>query len=373
VTKIEGQRPIRVCHLIGSTGLYGAERWILAQMGYLDRKKIEPSIFNLVDRSGESSAIVLEAKKRGFKALDIYTGGRFNPLAAWHLARFVRQDGLGILHSHGYKSDILGLFAAKLAGAKILSTPHGWSKAADKKLRFYQALGAISLRFMDRVCPLSPGLQDLLIETGVKSARMTMIRNGVDISEIDAARKIGKNNGKRRIGFIGMLIESKGLDDLVDAFFLLRRSDCELFLIGDGPCRDAVLRRFTSVNKEYLIHCPGYVPNRLEYLKSFDLLVLPSLSEGTPRCVMEAQAARVPVVGTDIEGIRNLVKHEHNGLLVPPKNPSLLAKAIDRILDFPELGAAFAAEGRKLIESQFSAARMAKEYESLYLSLLEQR
>ena len=363
-------KPIHVAHLIGSTGLYGAERWILAQMGYLDAQKIRASIVNLVDRRGESSAITLEARKRGHAAVDLYTGGRFNPMAAWRLAELVRRGGWDLVHSHGYKSDLLGLVAAKLSGVRILSTPHGWSKEADKKLRCYQALGTIALRSMDRVCPLSPGLHDVLREMGVKSAHITMIRNGVDISEIDDAANFGKDNGKKRIGFIGMLIESKGVEDLVDAFLLLRRSDCELFLIGEGPCRDSVLRRFSSIRKESIIHCPGYVSNRLEYLKSFDLLVLPSWSEGIPRCVMEAHAARIPVVGTDVEGIRNLVKHEHNGLLVPPRNPSLLAKAIERMLDCPELGAKFARQGRKMIESQFSAARMSKEYESLYSALV---
>jgi glycosyltransferase involved in cell wall biosynthesis len=341
-------------------------------MRYLDALNIQASLVNLIDRSGESSAVVIEARKKGYAAVDFYTGGRFNPAAAWRLARFLRRDGCDVLHSHGYKSDFVGLAAARLAGVKILSTPHGWSKEIDRKLKLYQWLGAVSLKFMDRVCPLSPGLKDALREAGIKNSRITLIRNGVDISEIDEAAKIVKSDGKKRIGFIGMLIESKGLDDLVEAFFLLRRSDCELFLIGDGPCRDGVLRRFNSVNKQSMIHSPGYVSNRLEYLKSFDLLVLPSISEGIPRCVMEAHAARIPIVGTDIDGIRNLVIHEHSGLLVPPKNPSLLAKAIERVLDFPELAAAFATQGRALIENQFSAARMAKEYESLYSSLVEE-
>ena len=364
------EHPIRVCHLIGSTGLYGAERWILAQMAYLDARKIQSSIVNLVDSSGDPSEFVREARNRGYAAVDFYTGGRFNPAGAWRLARFLRNLGCSIIHCHGYKSDVLGLMAAKLAGLKIVSTPHGWSKEADKKLRLYQWLGNISLRFMDRVCPLSQSLHDELRRIGISNERMTMIRNGVDIVEIDNAQQTVTKNGKKRIGFIGMLIESKGLSDLVDAFFLLNRSDCELFLIGEGPCRESVLKRFNASDKASMIHCPGYVVNRLEYLKSFDLLVLPSLSEGTPRCVMEAQAAKVPVVGTDIQGIRNLVTHERNGLLVPPRNPALLAKAIGRILDFPEFAAKFAHEGRKFVEAQFSAARMATEYESLYFSLL---
>ena len=370
---MERNRTIRVCHLIGSTGLYGAERWILAQMRYLDALNIRPLLVNLIDRAHESSAIVLEARMRGHAAVDFYTGGRFNPVAPWRLARLLRRDGIEILHSHGYKSDLVGLATARLAGMKVISTPHGWSKESDIKLRAYQKLGEFALGYMDRVCPLSPGLHDALIRTGIETSRITMIRNGVDVSEVDEASKIVKTNGRKRIGFMGMLIESKGLDDLIEAFFLLQRADCELFLIGDGPCRDKVLRRFHSANKLSVVHCPGYGSNRLEYLQSFDLLVLPSLSEGIPRSIMEAHAARIPIVGTDIEGIRNLVQHEQSGLLVPPRNPPLLAKAIERTLDCPELASTFGSNGRALVELQFSAAKMAKEYESVYSCLVEQQ
>jgi glycosyltransferase involved in cell wall biosynthesis len=96
---------------------------------------------------------------------------------------------------------------------------------------------------------------------------------------------------------------------------------------------------------------------------------LPSLSEGIPRCIMEAHAARVPVVATDIEGVRDLVRPSQTGLLVPPRNPTALAEAINRTLNAPEFAAKLVTAGRKLVEEHFSAATMAAEYESLYLSL----
>jgi glycosyltransferase involved in cell wall biosynthesis len=198
---------------------------------------------------------------------------------------------------------------------------------------------------------------------------MTLVMNGVDIREIDETPSRTKADGKNRIGYIGQFIEGKALDDLLKAFFSLDRRDCELYLIGDGPCRQNILDCVQSTNARSAVYCPGYTSNRLQDLKSFDVFVLPSLSEGIPRCIMEAQAAGVPVVGTDIEGIRVLVKHEQTGLLVPPRNPAAMADAINRILNSPELAAQLAGAGRKLIEKEFSAARMAAEYERLYLSL----
>jgi glycosyltransferase involved in cell wall biosynthesis len=365
-------KPIRVAHLIGSTGMYGAERWILAQLRYLDQHRVCPSIINLVDTPGERSAIVAEAQRSGYNAQDFYTGGRFNPLGAFRLARMLRRDGISILHSHGFKSDVMGLIAGQVAGTRIISTPHGWSKEQDRKLLFYERMSKACFKFCDRVCPLSQSLYNGLLDDGIKQSRMTLIMNGVDIHEIDASRAKAKANGKKRVGYIGQFIERKNLEDLIEAFSLLNRNDCELYLIGDGSCRNEILKRIELPDGQLAVYCPGYTSHRLEDLKSFDVFVLPSRLEGIPRCIMEAQTAGVPVVGTDIEGVRDLVKSEQTGLLVVPGDPQALAEAINRILNSPELATKFAAGGRKLIENKFSAARMAAEYERLYLSLHHQ-
>jgi len=366
------QPPIRIAHLIGSTGMYGAERWILAQMRYFDRRRWNAAIINLVDKPAERSAIVGEVKKLGYDAQDFYTGGRFNPLAVCRLAKLLRREHCAIVHAHGYKSDVIGLLAGRLAGAKVISTPHGWDKEKNRKLAFYEALAKGAFKFIDRVCPLSLALYDGLVADGMPQSKLTLILNGVDIKEIDDAPAMSKASGKQRIGYIGQFNAAKGLDDLVEAFFRLKRDDCELFMIGDGPWRESIINRVTAQSGHGGIVCPGYVADRLAYLKTFDVFVLPSLSEGIPRCVMEAQAAGVPVVATDIDGVRDLVKTEETGLLVPPGIPAALAAAIGRILDSPELARRLAQAARALIEERFSAARMAAEYENLYRSLHHQ-
>jgi glycosyltransferase involved in cell wall biosynthesis len=285
------------------------------------------------------------------------------------LAKRLRHNGVTVVHAHGFKSDVMGLLAGRMAGVKIVSTPHGWSKEKDKKLALYEALGKLSLRFVDQVCPLSQSLHDGLVAGKIQPSKMTLILNGVDIREIDETPAKAKINGRKRIGYIGQFIERKNLDDLVEAFCRLGRSDCELYLIGDGPCREEIVRLVAARNGDGGIFCPGYISDRLAHLKGFDVFVLPSLLEGIPRCIMEAQAAGVPVVATDIEGVRDLVKADKTGLLVPPRNPAALAQAIERILDAPELAVKLAKAGRALIEERFSAAAMAAEYEDLYQSL----
>src|SRR5262249_22601920 len=101
--------PIGVIHLIGSTGLYGAQRWILALLRHLSSERVQSTVVNLVDRPDAVSDLVTTARQRGIPALDFYTGGRFNPMGAVRLARLVREQRSGVLHSHGYKADVLAL------------------------------------------------------------------------------------------------------------------------------------------------------------------------------------------------------------------------------------------------------------------------
>jgi glycosyltransferase involved in cell wall biosynthesis len=110
----------------------------------------------------------------------------------------------------------------------------------------------------------------------------------------------------------------------------------------------------------------GYRPDAVAHMKSFDLLVLPSWEEGIPRCLMEAMAARVPVVASDIPGNRELVQHGVTGLLVDPGRPRDLRRAILDTIESPERAKDMADRARITIERRFSARRMAAEYTSLY-------
>ena len=351
--------------------MYGAERWILAQMRHLDPRRFRVSIVNLVDNPKERSAIVAEALRLGYDATDFYTGGRFNPFAFVRLAKVVRRRRFSILHSHGYKSDILGLIAGRVTGIKIMATPHGWSNESDSKLLLYEKIDRSCLKFFDHVCPVSGNLYESLRAAGLRTSKMTLIWNGTDIGEIDATPSRPRTTQKKRIGYMGQFIERKNLEDLVDAFFRLDRTDCELFLIGDGPCRKDIIRRIESRKGHASVYCPGYTTRRIEELKSLDVFILPSLMEGVPRCVMEAQAAGVPVVATDIAGTRELVVPGQTGLLVPPHNPEALADAINRILNSPKLAAKLSVAARQLVAERFSAKRMAAEYENVYSSLVD--
>jgi len=362
--------PLRVAQIIGSTGLYGAERWILALMRSLDPQQVDCTLINLVDIRGESSAVVHAAGARNLKALDFPTGGRFNPTGIFRFSGWVRRNGIDILHAHGYKSDLYSLFAARLAGKKVISTPHGWSKEEnDWKLKLYESLDRRCMRYLDRVCPLSPELREDIEKCGMRSARNIYIPNGVDLDEADqVTERMDKPGEWITIGYVGQLIERKNIPVLLKAFRMVseKREDLQLCLIGDGPLRQSLIMTAEELGISDRVRFTGYCEDALAWMKTFDMFVLPSQLEGIPRCLMEAAALGIPIIASDIPGSREMVEHMRTGLLFPVDDPDRLAESILFVLDHREEARIMCRSAREKVEERFSAKRMAQEYLSLY-------
>ena len=363
-------KQLHVIQLIGSTGLYGAERWILALIRAFNPKHIRSTLINLVDAQDEKPEVVNAAHQRGLEGFDFYTGGRFNLGAAVRLARWSRQNRVDIIHGHGFKSDMLGLFSARLAGCKVISTPHGWSLEKDLKLKLYESLDRILFRFMHQVCPLSPDLaKEFKQKSGYSNIRF--ILNGVDLEEIDAVEGSEKSNNKFSIGYIGQLIERKNLKTLLQAISMLDNitDKIKLILIGEGALCSKLEYDAENLGIKDKVSFMGFRPDALNFLKTFDIFVLPSLMEGIPRCIMEAMACGVPVLASDIPGNRELVIHGKTGLLFPTGDVNNLTESIRYIINHPDEAKMMATEARTKVENEFSSKRMAAEYAKLYSEL----
>jgi len=361
---------IHVLHLIGSTGLYGAERWILALMRAMDTDRFRSTLVNLVDYSWERSDVVQAAEQRGLDAFDFVTGGKFNPAGVFRLAKWAREQDVAIIHGHGFKSDLIGLLAAKIAGCHMMTTPHGWSLEKDRKLQFYEKLDRFSFRFMEMVCPLSEGLF-----ANIKSSckKVKFISNGVDIDEVRSASQIKYyDSDVFVIGYIGRLIESKDVDTLIYTIKILIESgrNIALELVGDGDRKKKLQDLSVELRVNDRIRFNGFRDDATLFLKSFNCFVLPSLSEGIPRCIMEAMAVKVPVIASNIPGNRNLVVNKETGLLFPVGDSRALADCISFMMDHPDKANGMALRGSQKVENEYSNRKMAREYSLVYEALV---
>lgn len=368
-------KPVNVLQFICPTGLFGAEMWILALAGGFDPEEIRCHL--AVTHEGENQDIQLfdRFESLGLPAYKLPMKGRFDPLVLKKLLQLIRKKHIDIIHTHGYKSDILGVIAARLTGIRAVSTPHGFENADDVKLRLFIKTGCLSFRLFDRVVPLSDALKKNVHTMKVREEKIRLIRNGVDLREIESVRLNGKefqlteeSCGKKKIGYVGQLAHRKNVDDLLTCFDLLYRENPNilLYLVGDGPMRAVLEKRAKSLACSKNILFFGYRTDRLRIMRHFDLFSMTSTLEGIPRCMMEAMALGIPVAAYNIPGVDQLIIHGKTGLMAKFGDIGELAQCWKKILFDQNLSAKLAVSGRDFVKAHFSGERMAKEYSDLY-------
>ena len=358
------------------TGLYGAERWILALVRHLDPEKVTSIVASIKDAPDLEVPLCLEAKELGIRTKVFNSPGKINFSAVTALCRYLKREKVDILHTHGYKQDMVGLLGARLAGCKVVSTPHGWSRDAGFKLRCYEGLNRMIFPFFDAVVPLSPELFHGVGKIPFAKSRRRYIANGVDTVEIDEYKAVApellewKKEGAFVIGYIGQLISRKGIDILLTAAASLDTAvDFRIALVGEGELRQDLENLASELGLSGKVRFFGFKDDRLAYLRGFDLFVLPSRLEGIPRCLMEAMAAGVPVLSSDISGSRDLVQHNRTGRLFRADDAGDLQRQLTHVMQNPEKITACCAHARAVVHGKFSAKLMAERYERLFGAL----
>lgn len=366
---------IRVLHLGSPTGLYGAERWILALVNNIDRTTIRSEVAVILDDAALEADLCQQAEKTGIPAMVFEAHGKFNWSAVKQLRTHIVRNGIDILHTHGYKTDIIGVLATRGTGCRIVTTPHGWSTNAGYKLKIYESLDRAAFVFFDGVVPLSNDIYNGLKQIPFLRKKLRLIPNGVDLSDIDEVNTIAdeilelKASGRFVVGYIGQLIRRKGLDVLLTAFQRLTVPNKHLVIVGDGEQR-AVLESLADQLgiRDSVTFC-GFRKDRVGLLKGFDVFVLPSRLEGIPRCLMEAMAAGVPVITSNIPGCIDLVQHERTGLLFNVDRADSLHMRMEELAANDGMREKLKINARQLILERHSARHMATQYADLYSRL----
>lgn len=369
-------RKIKILQLGSPSGLYGAERWILALIKSLPADLYDVWVGSVKDHPAEEVQVCAEARAAGFKSATFESYGKFNTNSFRLVREFIESNEIDILHTHGYKTDIIGLMATRGTTCKLISTPHGWTKEPDFKLRCYEILDRVLFPFFDAVVPLSEAMADQLRFIPLLGKKLLMIDNGVDILEIEAADTVAdtitrwKEDGALVAGYIGRLIFGKGIETLLSSLATKGMENWRLALIGDGEQREELKSLAMRLGLADRVVFFGFRPDRLSFLKGFDAFVLASESEGIPRCLMEAMAARVPVVASDIPGCRYLVDHQRTGLLFETNNAGELAQALSSLVSDAHNTQKMVDAAYEHVNTYYSASRMASEYSLLYENLL---
>ncbi|MBX3415901.1 MAG: glycosyltransferase family 4 protein [Pirellulales bacterium] len=280
--------------------------------------------------------------------------------------------------------------AARRMGVPVVLRAEGAGATGDVhwqlEANFGRRIKRQCLRAAAFVAP-SPAIERELIAAGYPRERIHFIANGVPVQPLrDPAQReevrswlarsqpgLYVHPGAKLAVYTGRLHASKGLTHLIEAWHTVVRHDptARLWLVGEGPERPQLVRLIRELELNGNVVLAGAFDQVDDLLAAADLFVLPSLEEGMSLALLEAMAAGLPVVATDIPGNRLLIESEQQGLLVPPAAPESLAQGIRRVLDSPQGAAVWGAAARARVEREFSLDRCLARHLELFAHLID--
>lgn len=355
-------------------GFGGLERVILSLVANIDRTRFTPSFCALY---APDPAMYRKLSRLGLSCTIIDKGEGINYYLPFRLAGLLRREQIELVNSHDIGATLFAAPAARLAGiTKVVHTDH--SQILAKK-RFPGVYRLILRHLVTHIIPVSQDLSRYLVRTmQIDQAKITTIPNGIDVlpfatvHDVSCLRKeLGIPEKNRIVGTIGRLVEQKGTEYLIRGFAQLAHKypDTTLVIVGKGELRfnlEHLVDDLTLGNKIIFTGIREDIP---ELMNLFDIFVLPSLWEGQPITIIEAMAAGKPVVATDVGGNRELLMHGEFGLLVPPKGPEALARAMERLFADPHLAEKLGERARAHATVELSSSSMTKRYENVFSSL----
>lgn len=299
----------------------------------------------------------------------VLPGSRAYRLERRAVVDHARTLAADVVHSHGYRADVVDATAAHGAGFATVCTLHGFTGGGLRN-RIYEHLQRRVAGRLDAVIAVSTPLGDSLRKRGVPADRLHVVRNGwcstAPMLERHAARaKLGLGDSFV-IGWVGRVSREKGPDVFVDAMRSLGMHGAEALVLGEGPLRQSLAARTAALP----IRWPGIVQRADTLFAAFDVFVISSRTEGTPLVLLEAIAAGVPVVTTRVGGVPDVVGPEE-AVLVPPEDPAAIAAAIRTIAADPQSARARATAARRRIARDFGAHRWVEAHQRVYESAIE--
>lgn len=289
------------------------------------------------------------------------------------LNKFLRHEDIDLVHTHSRTTQVLGSLLNKKKGIRHISTCHGYFKRRLLR-RFFPCWG-------ERVIAISEQVKEHLInDFKVEEKNIIVIHNGIDIDKFRIEYLKPKTEAKKdlgladapAVGIVARLSDVKGHIYLIEAMKEVLRDfpAAQLLIVGDGKEKKKLVKLADKLGIFRNVIFKAEVTDTREVLAAMDVFVMPSLKEGLGLALMEAMALGLPAIGSNIGGIKSLIKHGVNGLLVEAADSKGLAGAIKELFADPARRESFGRQARRFIAENFSQEKMVIETEKAYSELL---
>lgn len=358
-------------HSSGGGG--GADTVILNLAAHIDTNQFLVIVVYLRNFKEDISLISEQSKEKGITFFE-FPGIRFFDIKQFlNIVELVKKYNIKIVHCHDPKSDVYGfLLKVFLPKLRLVGTIHGWIQRRMRSV-LYIKIAKFLLRRFDAVIAVSQDLEQDAKRDGIKNTYL--IHNAIDTNLWKRREDVSKSaKSPFVVGFIGRISREKGPFDFVNVAkkVIEQDTDYEFWVAGEGPEEEALKDLVKKFNLEDKFHFIGQLtkPILFDLYQKLDLLLLTSYTEGLPMVVLEACAMSVPVVTTNVGGVKEIIIHNYNGLLADAGDIDCLTRNVIALKKDKELIEKIKKNGRITVENEFSFKAAIEKIEAFYKAMI---
>ncbi len=364
----------RILFVSTSTTVGGAEKTLYTLATLLDPKQHQVcGVVSLKPEGGYARKLKLQ----GVRTESLELTGTPGRADAARLAEIITRERPDVVHAVMYQAiQLCRLAKPKVPFPfKLVSSPRVHYRT--RSLLTLLVDGVLKRRDDLLIAESEASRRYLVSRLGYSAEKVRVIRNGVDLAGWPVS-KVDRQKGRMElrlassdilIGAVGRLDKQKGFADLIEAMASLKKTDLRCVILGEGPERPRLEALIRKHHLEKSVWLPGERSDIVVWLSAFDIACLPSLWEGLPNSLLEAMALGLPVAASAVDGIPEAIENEKTGLLVPPSDPTSLAKALGRLGREPALRASLGTAAAAAIAEKFTVSRMMAEYQDAYAAV----
>jgi glycosyltransferase involved in cell wall biosynthesis len=354
----------RIMHLRASNFVGGPEKQILHHALDIRDLGFDVWIGSFRDESTQPE-MLRSALESGLPIFEARRAVRFDPRGIFEVAAFLKREKIQVLCTHGFKANVIGALAKKIAGVPQIAFCRGWT-AETPSVRFYEFLERCLLALADQIICVSEAQAEYFASNHFLQPRVKVVHNAM-LDSVDTAVECDRGASKMELGFspktrlvgaVGRLSIEKGQRYLVEAAPALLREfkDLKIVLLGEGRERSHLEALIVRLGLSDVVVLPGFHKNVARWMQAFDVVANCSLTEGIPNAILEALAVGTPVVATAVGGVPQLIKDRETGLLVTPGDANALCRGVAEVLRDPQLACELGQTGRAWVRTRFSAS-----------------
>jgi glycosyltransferase involved in cell wall biosynthesis len=366
-------RRVKVLQLISSGGYYGAENMLLNLCASQEQSGCQNSLLIFYNVHVPNVEFYERARRRGISVRMVHCNGRADWRAVRQIEEYIHEDGVELVHTHGYKADLYGYLAAWRCHKPVVATCHNWV-GGTAALGIYNHLDRMVLKKFNALAAVSDAVAHRLLAFGVPTEKIKTITNGIDVTAFERAQPLPllRAEGSTVVGVVARLDMQKGFEYLLQAARELCKmfSDLKIVIAGEGPDRSKIEDIIQQYGLQSSVVLVGQQSNMPAVYAAMDIFVLPSLNEGLPMTVLEAMAASKPVIATRVGAIPSVIKDGENGLLVAPKDSEGLRNAVASLLSDPERRQRMGDQAHAWVSQNYTSEAMALRYREMYEEVL---